>query len=356
VWDQIRELIQASEPKTIESITNALQALGAIFTQNHYDAAQSAKDLVFSVLGWQTMLYKPDFVTDSMAGYRILNEMDGYRGETRLCLSQSALAGNKTLPNFLLGFGIMLPPPNYSAFDDADDKTVFREFKTVSPREMNAYVLAKICCMRFQWVDSLPCHLEMDKHSGTLFLYRYPSFCVSNLQQHMSKNKKQNQKCILHCCAFDRRSSVPWADEEAVTGLLQEVLLSYRLLFGQTKRSRSLFQNLRPFARIPPEGQDQLLSQLCSRKRPYCSITLTERDEYDLADDFPHLRSKLARLSSYASGKKPRSLRQLWVDKRNSPAWLAFWSVLIFGSVGILLAFIQTVFQILEYVDAVKHG
>jgi hypothetical protein len=84
-------------------------------------------------------------------------------------------------------------------------------------------------------------------------------------------------------------------------------------------------------------------------------ITLPERDEYDLAEDFPHLRSKLARLSSCASSKKPQSIRQLWADRRNSPAWLAFWSVLMFGTVGILLTLVQTVVQILQYVDAVKH-
>lgn len=249
----------------------------------------------------------------------------------------------------------MLPPPNYSAFDDADEQMLFRESKTVSPKEMNAYVLAKICGLRFRWVDSLACHLEMDKHSGTLFLYRYPSFCVSNLQHHARKNGKQKQNCVLHCCAFDRRSSVPWADEEDVTGLLREVLLSYRLLFGQTRRSRGIFRSLRPFVRIPPEGQDQLLSQLCCRKRSACPIALTERDEYDLADDFPHLRSKIVRLSSYASSKKPHSLRQLWVDRRNSPAWLAFWSVLMFGFVGILLALVQTIFQVLQYADMVKQ-
>ncbi len=61
------------------------------------------------------------------------------------------------------------------------------------------------------------------------------------------------------------------------------------------------------------------------------------------------------RLNSYASSKRPQSILQLWADRRNSPAWLAFWSVLIFGSVGIFLALVQTVFQILQYVDAVKH-
>ena len=207
----------------------------------------------------------------------------------------------------------------------------------------------------------------MDKRSGTVFLYRYPSFCLYQLRrqhgaQEGPESKTQSslsdsQKCVLHCCAFDTRSSVPWADQEDTTKLLQQVLLSYRLLFGQSKKSREVFRSLRPFARIPADGHDQFLSQLCGRKRPpdECAMELIERDEYDLIDDFPHLRSKLVRLSSYASSKRPQSILQLWADRRNSPAWLAFWSVLIFGSIGIFLALVQTVFQILQYVDAVKH-
>lgn len=42
---------------------------------------------------------------------------------------------------------------------------------------------------------------------------------------------------------------------------------------------------------------------------------------------------------------------QLWQDKRDSTAWIAFWSVLIFGLVSIFLGVLQTVFQILQFVQ-----
>ncbi|KAH6982326.1 hypothetical protein BKA56DRAFT_585703 [Ilyonectria sp. MPI-CAGE-AT-0026] len=95
--------------------------------------------------------------------------------------------------------------------------------------------------------------------------------------------------------------------------LLQQVLLSYRLLFRQSKKSREVFRSLRPFARIPADGHGQFLSQLCGRKHPpdECAMEFMERDEYDLIDDFPHLRSRLVRLSSYASSKRPQSILQL---------------------------------------------
>lgn len=321
VWNQTRELVLAPGPKTIDSITNSLLELGLVLSQNNHGAAQSIKDLVFSILGWQTMLFKPDFVSaDAQVPgcFNILDEMDGYHGETRACLTQpGAYASKKSLPEFLLGFGMMLPPPNYSAFaNDDDQQKSFVECKTISPKEINAHVLKNICGLSFRRVDSLSCHLEMDKRSKTVFLYRYPSFCVYHLRHQqaprekgeskLESNTSSSRKCVLHCCAFETRSSVPWADQEDVTKLLQQVLLSYRLLFGQDKKSREVFRSLRPFARIAAEGYDQFLLQLCGRKRPLdCGIEIGERDEYDLIDDFPHLRSKLVRLSCYASIKKP---------------------------------------------------
>ncbi|RYP55900.1 hypothetical protein DL771_012276 [Monosporascus sp. 5C6A] len=349
LWNKVRELMLVPEPKTIDGITDAVVEYGIMSVEDNYEAYQSAKELIFSILGWQTMLYKPDLLSCPTGGFNILDEMDGYHGEARVCLNQSPLSGKYDLPSFLLGFGMMLPPRDYCGFDDTDDKKLFNNTKVILSKELNVHVLTNVCGVRIQWVDSLSCHLELDRHSGTLFLYRYPSFCVSNLQR---QDTKERRKGAIHRCGFERPGSVPWASEDDVTELLQEILLSYRLLFGQSRRSRSLFRRLRPFVRIPHEGHDQFLSLICSRKEFNCPITLIERDEYDVAGDFPHLRSRIVRLNSYASSKKPRSIRQLWRDKRDSTAWLAFWSVLIFGSVSILLGVVQTVFQIMQYVLA----
>lgn len=353
LWDQIRELVLAPGPKSIDSMTEALVNLGIMSINENYESAQSAKDLVFAVLGWQTMLYKPSFDSSSTHGYSILDEMNGYRGEARLNLDQSTMSSNRDLPDFLLGFGMMLLPRNYCSFDDTDEQALFNKTKTVVSKDLDAHVLNKLCGVTFQWVDSLSCHLELDTRSGTLFLFRYPSFCVSSLRQH-----EKGRKSALHCCAVEGDGLETWAREQDVTELLREILLSYRLIFGQNRRSRSLFRTLVPFEGVAPEGHDQLLSQLCGRKRLDCPVPI-ERQEYILSQDFPHLRGSLVRLSGYASSKKPRSIPQLWNDRRDSTAWLAFWSVLIFGTLTIMLALLQTAFQILQYVDAVQqhsHG
>lgn len=351
LWDKIRDLVLVQESTTIDGITDTLVELGAISVKDNYEAYQSAKELIFSILGWQTMLYKPDVLSCAIGGFNILDEMDGYQGEARVCLTQSPHSGKHDLPSFLLGFGMMLPPRDHCAFDDVDDKKLFHKTRAITTKDLNAHVLTKVCGVKLQWIDSLSCHLELDRHSGTLFLYRYPSFCVSSLQRRSTKEQGND---TIHRCGFGKPESVPWASEKDVTELLREILLSYRLLFGQNRRSRSLFRRLQPFADIPHEGHDQFLSLICSMKKSNCPITLIEREEYDVAGDFPHLRSRIVQLNSYASSKKPRSILQLWRDKRDSTAWIAFWSVLILGSVSIFLGVVQAVFQILQYVQALK--
>lgn len=257
---------------------------------------------------------------------------------------------------------MILPPRHYAAFPNDDDITFFKQNKLVIAKEMNAYVLAKVCGVRFQWVDSLACHLELDRQSHTIFLYRYPSFCLSNLRQSNKlrddKNSMKIRGSVLHRFAFENAESLDqythWAREEDFTELLQEVLLSYRLLFGQSKRSRVLFRNMRPFKGVSKEGEDKLLSQLCGEKR-FALYPLVERPEYRYEQDFPHLQGKLALLGAFASSKKPRSLRHLWLDKRDTTAWLTFWSVVIFGSIGTLLGILQTVFAMLQYIAAVQQ-
>lgn len=249
----------------------------------------------------------------------------------------------------------MLPPRDYCAFGDTDDeKQLYHRTRAIMATDLNAHVLSKVCGLSIQWVDSISCHLELDKISGTLFLFRYPSFCISNLQARATKEWRQMSS--IYGCSVGQRGSVPWAQEEDITELLQEILLSYRLLFGQSRRSRSLFRRLRPFDQIPPEEHDRILSLICGRKRFKSPITLTEREEYVLASDFPHLRSRMVRLNAYAKSKKPHSIRQLWRDKRDSTAWFAFWSVLVFGSASIVLGVIQTVVSIMQYVLALQQG
>lgn len=353
VWNKVRQLLLNTEYKSIESITGRLVDLDILSVNNNYDAYRSAQELTFAIIGWQTMLYKPDFLSDVCSEFRILGEMDSHRGEARTCLEQSLHCAKDDLPRFLLGFGMMLPPRHHSTIDDLADAEPTNDPKVIVSKDLHAHILTKVCGIRVQWVESLSCHLELDEQSGTLFLYRYPSFCIASLG---TNSTGKQRKGTLHSCGCEAHGPMPWACGEEITDLLREIVLSYRLLFGQSGRSRRLFRRLRPFENMGSEALDSSLFSICSHKHFRCPVELVEREEYHLAGDFPHLGSRLARLNRYASRKRPRSMRQLWRDKRDSTAWLALWSVLIFGSVSILLALIQTIFQIMQYSLELRPG
>ncbi|CAH0018749.1 unnamed protein product [Clonostachys rhizophaga] len=310
---------QGPGPRTIDSITEALLQAHYIVVNENYEAYQSAKELVFNIVGWQTMLYRANNLTRTTDGLSILDEI------------------------FILGFGMMLPQKNYYSFDDTEDRKLFNAMKLVNVKEINAHVLYKVCGVKIQWADRDFVSLSI------CFILR----CEPPEQEPMWK---LIPKPVIQCCGVDASSSLPWANEADINDLLREVLLSYRLLFGQSRRSRKLFRRLRPFAQTSQELHDRFLFDMCTKKEPKCSINLIEHEQYDLVGDFPHLRSRLMRLNNYATAKKPRSVRQLWKDKRDSTACLAFWSVIIIGSIGILLGLIQTVLQIMQYTLTIQQG
>lgn len=147
-------------------------------------------------------------------------------------------------------------------------------------------------------------------------------------------------------CAAQTDDNQTWASEVDVAQLLHEILLSYRLLFGQSKDSRRLFRSMGAFNRETPEAHDPLLEQLCNCK----SVTLLpssckERDFYRLRRDFPVLRGRIASLQQQMHNLKPRGWTEIWKDKRDSAQWYTFWAVIIFGGSGIIFAAVQVVLQ-----------
>lgn len=143
-------------------------------------------------------------------------------------------------------------------------------------------------------------------------------------------------------CATQDEDNAQWASELEISQLLHEILLSYRLLFGQDKESRKIFKEM------VNDADDMILQELCSTKENHFPELFKERDFYRLKRDFPILRSRLATLSHQMSNMKPRGWKELWKDKRDSAHWLTFWAVIVIGGAGILLAVIQVLLQAVQ--------
>ncbi|KAJ9648288.1 hypothetical protein H2201_000590 [Coniosporium apollinis] len=349
LWQETSRYLAAKESVSILEIVTHLVEEGLLQSQSGAEALVSAKNLVFAVIGWQTMLYKPDMHSCPAGQLAIADEMDGHQGQAHMCLKQNGSACKRHIHELLLGFGVLLPPRNFHAPASPEDNAAFNELKTAAPATFNAHLLTSIGGIDIKWTDSLACHLEFDKNSNTLFLYRYPSFCVAHLPP--SKSTTPHKTVIHACAAPDTAGTKQWATADEVTQMLREIILSYRLLFGQNKAARQRFRKLRPFDDIPAEGTDNLLSSLCGRKHCQSTFDIPERETYDLPRDFPVLRSRLAILLRHLSNRKPRTWKELWQDKRDSASWLTFWAVLIIGGMGIILAFLQVVLQIVQIVQ-----
>lgn len=312
------------------------------------NAIIAAKNLIFAVIGWQTMLYQADMHSCPPEQLAIQSQMGIHQGQAHMCLKQNHSSCKRRMHEFLLGYGLLLPPRNFEGLGSVEDKKAFAEFKSVSPDSFNAYLLSSIGDVTIEWVDSLSCHMEFNSHLNKLFLFRYPSFCLANIS---ADGSRHSAKSVIYACATPRDNAGQWATTDDVTQMLQETILSYRLLFGQNKASRQLFQKFKPFENIPEAGRDTFLERLCGRKRYHSNSNTPERENYDLTHDFPILRSRLLPLLRHLSAKKPRTWRELWEDKRDSASWLTFWAVLVIGGMGLILAMLQTILQIVQVIQ-----
>ena len=344
VFFEVARCARSSECPSIDSIIDCLIAQGTIKKLGEEERL-TARGLVFAVLGWQTMLYIPALGTCPPQQLAVADEQEGYHGQAFLALKQSHTAAKKPFYEFLMGFGFLLPPSNFSVTVQLEGKSASDDLTNIEPSSFNAFLLDSIGHFKIRWIDVLSCHLEFDERTKTLFLFRYPSFCYACSIKEASEKKTGS---VIHAAASPPSSSGRWAAREDVTQMLEEILLSYRLLFGQNKRARRFYRTVDPFMGVAADCKDHLLSILCERKSCSTAGVRGDKDTYSLQEDFPVLKSRIARLHKALAISKPSSWRQLWGDKRDSAGWFTFWAVILFGGVGILLSFIQVLLQIIQ--------
>ena len=344
-FSAVARYAQTATFPSIDQLVESLVAEGLLDDTIRRESRLEARNFVFAVLGWQTMLYRPALGICPPQQFAVVDEQDGYRGQAFMALKQDHLSTQRPLHEFLMGFGLLLPPMNCCISTDVEEKKAFDDLEAISPDMFNASLLDSIGHIKFKWVDVMSCHLEFDERTNTVFLFRFPSFCAIHCTTVQSEKKERNVICAA---AAPASSSRQWATEEDVQQMLKETLASYRLLFGQKKQARNLFRSCNPFAGTPKSTQDQMLTSLCASKAFKFGKDPLDKYSYDLKQDFPVLRSRISRLHRILSARKPRSWREIWRDKRDSAGWYTFWTVLIFGAVSVLLSFCQVVLQMVQ--------
>jgi hypothetical protein len=144
---------------------------------------------------------------------------------------------------------------------------------------------------------------------------------------------------ILNAHTCDQHSNSCERDlPNVIRAYLREILISYRVLFGQDKRSRELFRSREKSKARFRETEDPVLQALCGQKRTllvteYLTIE-SEKEIFDTRVDFPHLGEKLLRVHDYNANQRPSAWRAILLDRRDPRESLNFYfTVVIIGGI-----------------------
>jgi hypothetical protein len=329
------------EGVSIDEITAHLRQTGV------FDSTADQKDhqtlLVFAALGWTSMLYQADL--DFCLADELIIHCDSDQPQSGLVFDTFKIPfelSDRPLSVLLKAFGHLLPArSSNSPYLAGKTSSMASVWQPLHPEETNAYLLHVLLRVHIRWVDVLALHLDYDKTTRTLSLFRYPSFCVAMIRGRGS---------IYSFSSIEDASADPRAKEEDIEQFLREVLLSYRLLFAQSARSRKLFRQFYTTSDFHSQPIDPLLFPLCTQKRiGHCSVILpTDRPLYLAARDFPVLYDRIELIANDLKDARPSTIVGLIKDRRNVLQYWTFWLVAIFGGISIVLSFIQVMLQALS--------
>lgn len=302
---------------------------------------QAQRLLVFAILGWQTMLYVPSFNTCPLHQLAVHQDID--QPNSGLIFDTFKLSvelADRQMATLLKGYGNLLPAKSQELATVASETSrVASSWLSVNPLETNAHLLHALLRVEIRWVEILALHLDYDKSTRTLSLFRYPSLCVAIL----------HSGGALHSFAStELNASDPRANRDEIDDILREILLSYRLLFGQSKPSRRFFRRLQASHVALSSNPDALLQAICGQNYFIHQFVPQDRSIYFAQRDFPVLGERVKLLATELEAARPKSWRDLLRDRRDTTQYWTFWLVVIFGGTSILLSFIQVVLQAIQ--------
>ncbi|PLB54770.1 hypothetical protein P170DRAFT_421424 [Aspergillus steynii IBT 23096] len=333
------EALQVYDPHdeevTLDGIIWHLQCIEMLDRAEELLGAQRL--LIFAVLGWRSMLFLAAFNVCSLGHLSI--RQDSCQPQSGHVFDEyiqpAGYVSSLPLAILLKAYGNLIPSGSSSSTQVASEKSkASSSWLPLYPKETNAYLLQTLLRVRIRWVDTLALHLDYDKSSKTLSIFAYPSFCLSTLHA---------GGLLYSFASIDHGDANP----DDISQLLREVLLSYRLLFGQSGPSRKLFRRHLTPSDIPPCEMDPLLPLLCTNAQlPYFSPDMPpDRPIYFAARDFPVYSERIELIRKELRDARPKSLADQVRDKRDTLQYWTFWLVAIFGGLGLVLSLVQVIQQ-----------
>lgn len=226
--------------------------------------------------------------------------------------------------------------------------------------------LQSLAGLKIEWVTSLALHLELDSGKKTLKLFQFPSFC-----RMMAVERKSNILSRLLNDHAARSSEDVRAPDVPTEEFFVEILLSYRLIFGQDERSWKAFSKMEPVwqeqrGRSSWETTwdcDPMLYVLCGKsptdeeaRQVYEEVEANEPGNYyDPHTEFPFFGKRLLELQQFIQQYEPHNVRSLLNDRRDYAAWYTLWNnqlLILFASITIFLMVLSLFFQVWQIILA----
>ncbi|KAF4551559.1 Hypothetical protein D9617_13g100600 [Elsinoe fawcettii] len=234
---------------------------------------------------------------------------------------------------------------------------------------LNYATLHGMCNISISWVDEISLHLAFEPANRQLSVFRFPSFCALSTYTDDSTSPLITKSLeALYSRNTDEADGVSFDRAQPH----REILMSYRLLFGQSRSARKLVTaSLAQLFKKDPDTYDTLLDVLCTDKfgpslkalggtiwpatcRDPEKQILQEHSAYGIHDDFPMFGQRLDKLQMLCKRQQPNRLLDLWQDRRNPLQWYTFWIVTIVGGLTILLTILQLLISIAQLIVAIQ--
>ncbi|KAJ8130117.1 hypothetical protein O1611_g3517 [Lasiodiplodia mahajangana] len=279
----------------------------------------SQKKLLFIVVGWITNIYIPDTAVIDQP-YKVDTE-----GAT--CFDMAEVepdVDNRPILEIVRGLGDVLP-----VRDNVGDADI-GESKILHVASLNIATLTRVGQVRIDWTSSISSHLDFD------------TACLSPETGIMQPVLKLFR--LLH----------DWYDEHtkpakfSTKALMQEILLSYKLLVQFDNKAKSVYRqitaDLAKLEDFDPELDICALgvSRHSRQYQYYWGRRQFTRETFNASSDFPIFSCRLRKLEQFIDSIQPNKISSLWKDRRDILRWYTFWAVFALGTANLVIALVQT--------------
>ncbi|RDW74292.1 uncharacterized protein DSM5745_06954 [Aspergillus mulundensis] len=246
--------------------------------------------------------------------------------------------------------------------------------------------LQRFGAISLKWVDTLSEHLKFDPGERQLSVFQFPSVCAARIDQ---ANQFQMDTIITNAVLHPGHV-VPddMGNLQDQLKLYQEVLLTYRVLFGQSSGSRSLLKKeLSKKKKLQPQGEDPTLrfvdpfllkcATALPKGRPWefnwatkelpldsnlfpkaargADGRIRDWNTYSSRDHFPVYGKKFLLLQAFANKHPPYSFWDYYQDRRYPKEHFESVVFLLFSIVGTAITLPQAIASFVTIEQAYGH-